>query len=102
MKHSTASKSESSFYRSVIIMRRAGGIWELIAVIMELILVFVVRGFMRDGKLSEPAKYNMIFFIRAGSLIVSVIKAIILYRKDYDAFRKKYIDKPVNSILLDL
>jgi hypothetical protein len=83
-------------------MRKAGGIWQLIAVIVEMVLVFVVRGFLRDGKLSTPVKLNLLFFIRAGSLVTGIIKAIIVYKTDPDAFRKKYIDKPVNSILLEL
>lgn len=89
-------------YGAVETLRDSGDIWELVGVIFEMVMSFVATNFLKDGKLTAPSKINLVFLYGAGSLVIKVIRAIILYTKDYEKFKIAYMTLPIPDILRKL
>lgn len=86
-------------YGAVETLRDSGDIWELVGVIFEMVMSFVATNFLKDGKLTAPSKINLVFLYQAGRLIIKIIRAIILYTKDYEKFKTVYLELPIPDIL---
>lgn len=83
-------------------LRTSGDIWELVGIIFEMVMSFVATNFLKDGELKAPSKINLIFLYQAGRLIIKIIRAIILYTKDYEKFKTVYLEFPIPDILKKL
>lgn len=86
-------------YEAAVTLRDSGDIWELVGVIFEMVMSFVASNFLKDGELKAPSKINLIFLYQAGRLVISVIRAIVLYTKNYNKFKIVYLESPINDIL---
>lgn len=91
--------SQLNSYDAVDYLKESGDIWELVAVIFEMVMSFVAGNFLKDGELKAPAKINILFLYAAGKLIIKVIRAIVLYTKDYNKFKTVYLELPIPDIL---
>jgi hypothetical protein len=86
-------------YEAAVTLRDSGDIWELVGVIFEMVMSFVAANFLKEGELKAPSKINLVFLYQAGRLVISVIRAIILYTKNYTKFKTVYLELPINDIL---
>lgn len=83
-------------------LRDSGDIWELVGVIFEMVMSFVANNFLKEGELKAPSKINLVFLYAAGKLIIKIIRAIVLYTKDYEKFKTVYLEFPIPDILKKL
>lgn len=81
--------------------KRKGGIWELLGVILQITLQFVNDNLFSKDKIFVPKLYNPIIIYWIGVYIVKIVKAISMFKHDYNKFHDVYMN-PVDYNLNNL
>lgn len=75
----------------IVQQKTKGGIWELLAVILQVILSFVNDNFIKAGNFTTKGLLNPIFYIRCFALIWKIAMTIKTFRLNYTVFQQKYL-----------
>lgn len=73
------------------IPERKNGLSELLSVIFTHLLDFIEHNFVSGGELSKPSKFNILLIIKSGRFLIKIVDMIVLYFKDYERFKNKYV-----------
>jgi hypothetical protein len=85
----------------VLNLTQAGGINELLGVILEQTFVYFIANFVKGDQISLPNFKNPMFYINAVKFVGKLISLIYLYKNDYSEFKRKYLNNTYNISKLD-
>jgi len=91
-----------SYYEAAENLRDSGDIWELVAIIFEMVMSYLASNFYKDNKFQAPAKIDVVFMYNSGRLVFKIIRCVRIYTTDYEKFKTTYLNLPISELLKKL